>query len=500
MTILVIEDDDNLRELVVESLQDAGYAVLSASNPDLAIGLARQRRLALALSDVRMAGSTDGIGALEAIKKIQPRIRTIIMTGFASLEAPLRAAKISADDYLLKGDKSFGVAELLRVVRSVLERDEVTPLAWWEKLLAWPGRKSLATKLPTLEAQRKTFLNSLFLLIRSAHISKEAFWESWRCLLPLERAYLDLQEAEAIPPLVERYVSQGLLETPDAFGLKREQVWELYDRVRLGLVEAWQFEQAATLWLSAEERRESPRNYVVYRLLWGPREELDPSLFEGKTLGRVTINKRLTSIGDVQRFEGTLEGRAVTVEMVRRGPDTEGIDNAEIVEPYLMVIRNQAAGKLEQQLREPRTPQQAAELLEGVFQQVLAGHEQGIFDGCLGPHRIFTTTFGARLDTFGPARFRDLITNLNVLGFGEIAHLAPEIRSARDEAALTAQADQFSLGSIFLQVLLGLPSRQFLGLMLENNTVEEPVIQRMMARNPAERYPTLRQAHQALQV
>ena len=77
--ILVLEDDDNLRQLVVESLEDMNqsFQIVDVHRPELAIDAARHTRFDLMLTDVRMAGFTDGLGALEEVKKHCPNIYSI---------------------------------------------------------------------------------------------------------------------------------------------------------------------------------------------------------------------------------------------------------------------------------------------------------------------------------------------------------------------------------------------------------------------------------------
>ena len=98
--ILVLEDDKNLCTLLGESLEDEGYRVTLCSDPESAIKQARTTSYDLMITDVRMAGVVDGVGALQAIKRIRPRIRSIVMTGYADSAVPARAANIQADEYL----------------------------------------------------------------------------------------------------------------------------------------------------------------------------------------------------------------------------------------------------------------------------------------------------------------------------------------------------------------------------------------------------------------
>jgi DNA-binding NtrC family response regulator len=69
-TILVLEDDDNLRAEVGETLEDADHQVILCASPTEALAAAKKQ---LFLTDVRMAGEIDGVGALAVIKQIQPK-------------------------------------------------------------------------------------------------------------------------------------------------------------------------------------------------------------------------------------------------------------------------------------------------------------------------------------------------------------------------------------------------------------------------------------------
>lgn len=292
--ILILEDDDNLRPLVLEALEDAGYQVIATHSPDQAIELSRQRAFALVLADVRMAGSTDGVGAVEKIKEIQPYIRSIIMTGYASLEVPLRAAKIKADDYLLKGDKNFGLDELLRVVRNTLELESEDSNALL-RFLSLPGKLAkapmqawLEAKLPELQAERQSFFKSLYVLLRPGHLSKEDALGTWRRVENLESSfhsitvpnfvklrgtYATLERVLGLELDTERAVGGELLETVDT---PRDVFNTFYERVRSGKVSYEQFERAAWLRLHPASRKENAEAYTLYHWLWSPTDSSPP--------------------------------------------------------------------------------------------------------------------------------------------------------------------------------------------------------------------------------
>ena len=96
--ILIVEDDPLFSSTLADLLEDNRYEVELATRADEAIAKAKKRSFHLVLTDVRIAGPEDGVSALEAIQKIQPNIRSIIMTGYADTEVPLRAARLRADE------------------------------------------------------------------------------------------------------------------------------------------------------------------------------------------------------------------------------------------------------------------------------------------------------------------------------------------------------------------------------------------------------------------
>ncbi|MFN8610729.1 MAG: response regulator [Vulcanimicrobiota bacterium] len=111
-SVLVLEDDGGLREVLCEALQEEGFSVVGAGNAKQAVASALETGFDLIVADIRMAGM-DGLDAVEAVRGSQPQIRTIVMTGYASDAESLRALRLRIDDYLRK---PFEVDVFLRVV------------------------------------------------------------------------------------------------------------------------------------------------------------------------------------------------------------------------------------------------------------------------------------------------------------------------------------------------------------------------------------------------
>ena len=91
--ILLLEDDLDLRELVAELLMAEGYEVVGVENAQEAVAVAARGDFHLLLTDVRLAGEADGVAALEAIKGRAQQLRSIVMTGYADMDVPVRAAR-----------------------------------------------------------------------------------------------------------------------------------------------------------------------------------------------------------------------------------------------------------------------------------------------------------------------------------------------------------------------------------------------------------------------
>jgi len=114
-TVMVVEDNDALRELVVETLRDAGYRVIEAHDGRAALSLfARQSPTPdLVLSDVMMPG-LDGFALSAEISARAPATRVLLMSGYAGSDAPHAGAK----PLLVK---PFAPDTLLTRVRLLLE-------------------------------------------------------------------------------------------------------------------------------------------------------------------------------------------------------------------------------------------------------------------------------------------------------------------------------------------------------------------------------------------
>lgn len=101
LTILVVEDDDLLREALCDTLMFAGYATEFASDGVEALALLHRKPVDLVVSDVQMA-AMDGHTLLQNIKSTWPNLPVVLMTAFGCVEKAVEAMRDGAADYLIK--------------------------------------------------------------------------------------------------------------------------------------------------------------------------------------------------------------------------------------------------------------------------------------------------------------------------------------------------------------------------------------------------------------
>lgn len=119
-TILLVDDDDQVRLLVCFVLRAAGYTVLEADRADVAIRVSDEHsgRIALLLTDVVMPG-WNGRQLAEHLKRRRPDLRELYMSGYVS-DSIIRHGMMQADVPFIQ--KPFAPSALVRVVRDVLDQ------------------------------------------------------------------------------------------------------------------------------------------------------------------------------------------------------------------------------------------------------------------------------------------------------------------------------------------------------------------------------------------
>ncbi len=112
-TVLVVDDEEPLRQLLSVILRDAGYEARAVSSAADALKEVAARDYDLVLTDVRMP-RTDGLALLRELHRLQPGLTVVVMSAYGSHDAAIEAMKAGAYDYLSKPFKPDDVVLLLR--------------------------------------------------------------------------------------------------------------------------------------------------------------------------------------------------------------------------------------------------------------------------------------------------------------------------------------------------------------------------------------------------
>jgi two-component system nitrogen regulation response regulator NtrX len=117
--ILVVDDEEDIRDLISGILRDEGYETRLAGDSDAALSAARSRRPQLIILDIWLQGSRlDGIQVLDALKREQPDVPVVMISGHGTIETAVSSIKKGAYDFI---EKPFKADRLLHVVERALE-------------------------------------------------------------------------------------------------------------------------------------------------------------------------------------------------------------------------------------------------------------------------------------------------------------------------------------------------------------------------------------------
>lgn len=118
--ILIIEDEKEIREGLVEFLEDAGFIVDSAENGQQGLGKIGKKDFDVVVTDLIMP-VVGGMEVLRETKRIKPHTRVILITAFATVDNAVEAMKAGASDYITK---PFRIDEVQTKIRKVLAEAE----------------------------------------------------------------------------------------------------------------------------------------------------------------------------------------------------------------------------------------------------------------------------------------------------------------------------------------------------------------------------------------
>ncbi|VAW02554.1 Nitrogen regulation protein NtrX [hydrothermal vent metagenome] len=117
--ILIVDDEEDIRELVSGILEDEGFQTRVAADATQALTAVQTRKPALVILDVWLHGSElDGLGVLEELKRLDEKLPVILISGHGTIETAVAAIRKGAFDFI---EKPFKSERLLLLVRRALE-------------------------------------------------------------------------------------------------------------------------------------------------------------------------------------------------------------------------------------------------------------------------------------------------------------------------------------------------------------------------------------------
>ena len=115
-SILIVDDDTGIRTMLSAVLNDEGYLVEAVENGKKAVKACEESSFDVALIDVELP-DMKGTELLNMLKKMQPKMIRLIITGHPSIESAMKAVNEGADGYVLK---PFEVTEMLGMIARLL--------------------------------------------------------------------------------------------------------------------------------------------------------------------------------------------------------------------------------------------------------------------------------------------------------------------------------------------------------------------------------------------
>jgi len=155
MPLLLVDDEEDIREVLGLSLQDIGYTVYLAKNGEEALKIFNEKQPPIVLTDIKMEGM-DGIDLLRKIKQDSPETEVIMITGHGDTDLAIKSLKYEATDFITKPINDDALEVALRRAR--------------EKISTREKLKSYTTNLEALlkeKTELQDHLSSLGLMIGS---------------------------------------------------------------------------------------------------------------------------------------------------------------------------------------------------------------------------------------------------------------------------------------------------------------------------------------------
>jgi len=148
-SVLVVDDEKNIRLTLAQALEPLGLDVETAVNGEEALQKVEEKAFHLILLDLKMPG-VDGMEVLRSLCTLRPEIRIIIITAYGTVENAVDAMKLGVADFI---QKPFSPKEIRDIVNHVLAREglDLSGIESYQGRIEWAKRCIQERRFPSAE-------------------------------------------------------------------------------------------------------------------------------------------------------------------------------------------------------------------------------------------------------------------------------------------------------------------------------------------------------------
>ena len=111
--VLLVDDDDAVREMMTLTLESKGFKVVSASNVTTALKLIATESFDVLITDLHMPNPSDGFAVITAMRHTQPKALTLLVSGYPDVKGAMDAILLEADQIIVKPFETGKLADLV---------------------------------------------------------------------------------------------------------------------------------------------------------------------------------------------------------------------------------------------------------------------------------------------------------------------------------------------------------------------------------------------------
>lgn len=120
--ILIVDDDEDLCNIFKQVLEEEGYNISTARDGQQALAEATKTHFDLIITDKNMP-QMGGVRLLKSIRKVDPTVKVVMITGFGGKQSYINAMELGADEFL---NKPLSIKDLKKFVSNVINNNQNT--------------------------------------------------------------------------------------------------------------------------------------------------------------------------------------------------------------------------------------------------------------------------------------------------------------------------------------------------------------------------------------